>query len=791
MRIDPNGNVGIGLTDPDAKLEIKGTGGGTGLTFKTTDSSSNNIFWVMDGGKAGLHYYPFVINQDNSDSDCPAATFFYVHHATAPFTIKNDGKVGIGTTNPSEPLHVRSTSGAAAIFERSDAASVGIRILGSGMTTSTCPKIHAEAGPDLAFTVNNAERMRILDTGSVGIGTAAPSAALDVVVSSTVWAAEINQTNASNGDGLFVNTGSTASADYVASFRADNTNLFDVKANGNVGINKAAPAYKLHVVGDITLDSANSTTDTTLRWEAGSATKWRIKNDTQIAGGTDHTLTFTSAGTANVSINQTGNVGIGTTAPANKFHINDGTNINLGIAAASTAIKFNALNDAISANIPMEFGASVFGFVGGSVGIGTNAPSSILHLYHATSPKLLIEDTTNNVKFMAYAQNSNVHIGTNSAHDLYIDVNTSTNAIHISQSNGTVDIASSKMLIGGSAGTDGYVLTTDGAGGIAWEASPGAGSISGSGTANKVAKFTGGSAIGNSQITDNGTSVGINQGSPQAANKLEVIGRTRISGDLIVGSAGLGQGTPAREIWIKGSGTQGMRIEDSVSSNYVYDITCDFTNGFRITDVTSTKDPFTIAKTTGNVGIGTTAPTQLLDTNGTAYFRDDIYFGNTVLNPASGFSNQTGMGWDKSTGQLQIAANGTAALEIGRHTSTGTVFSVRYASTQKASIDTSGNMSLSGTLTEASSLAIKENIEDFTPRLDIINKIRPVKYNKKKESKKEIGLIAEELAELFPELVEKDEKGNPSGVNYSRAVTVLLGGFKELYKEVQELKKRI
>jgi hypothetical protein len=100
-------------------------------------------------------------------------------------------------------------------------------------------------------------------------------------------------------------------------------------------------------------------------------------------------------------------------------------------------------------------------------------------------------------------------------------------------------------------------------------------------------------------------------------------------------------------------------------------------------------------------------------------------------------------------------------------------------------------MSLAGTLTESSSLAIKENIEDFTPSLDIINKIRPVKYNKKKESKKEIGLIAEELAELFPELVEKDEQGNPSGVNYSRAVTVLLGGFKELYKEIEKLKEKI
>ena len=106
MRIKSDGNVGIGVTDPDAKLEIKGTAGSTGLTFKTTDSSSNNTFWIQDGGKAGLHYHPFVINQDNSDTDCPASTFFYVHHASAPFIIKNDGKVGIGTTDPGVKLNV-------------------------------------------------------------------------------------------------------------------------------------------------------------------------------------------------------------------------------------------------------------------------------------------------------------------------------------------------------------------------------------------------------------------------------------------------------------------------------------------------------------------------------------------------------------------------------------------------------------------------------------------------------------------------------------------------------------
>jgi hypothetical protein len=106
-------------------------------------------------------------------------------------------------------------------------------------------------------------------------------------------------------------------------------------------------------------------------------------------------------------------------------------------------------------------------------------------------------------------------------------------------------------------------------------------------------------------------------------------------------------------------------------------------------------------------------------------------------------------------------------------------------------LNVQGDVYISGTLTEASSLAIKENIETYSPSLEKINKIRPVRYNKKKSKKKEVGLVADELAEMFPELVERDEKGNPAGVNYSRAVAVLLHGFKELYKEVKELKEKI
>ena len=104
----------------------------------------------------------------------------------------------------------------------------------------------------------------------------------------------------------------------------------------------------------------------------------------------------------------------------------------------------------------------------------------------------------------------------------------------------------------------------------------------------------------------------------------------------------------------------------------------------------------------------------------------------------------------------------------------------------------SSTLEVNGTITESSSIAIKENIFDFNTTLDKINRVRPVRFNKKKsKNKKEIGFIAEELAEIFPELVENDENGNPTSVNYTRAVTVLFDGFKQMYKELKEIKEKI
>ena len=665
MRIVSTGNVGIGTTTPDSKLEIVGGGWNSSLKIKSSGSETGIQFEDSGGTTDG---YIYAIN----------------------------GNVGF---------------------------------LDSGGSWT----IQCKNDDYIRFAVtSNTEHMRITSAGNVGIGTDNPTGNLQIGNNYTI--------NASYGnDDIYIaSTGSHASYDPYVTNTDDFGALITISDNGATGPTK--PGLVLY--NDDTTAGGFSPMLLFAKREAGSspykAATAAIYTRSPLGTGDgdswiDGELIFATAGAATngirqrMVINKEGNVGIGVTNPAGRLQVNQVASDQSGAAALKVV----------------------------GTAYGTN---KAIHSYMNTSSA---------TKSLLYVENSSGAV---------LDIT----------GDGVVNIASSKMKIGGSAGTDGYVLTTDGAGGIAWEASPGAGSISGSGSTNKVAKFTGGSAIGNSQITDDGTSVGINV-SPNAANLLEVNGQARATTGMF-GNSSVAN-VAAKPIHIKYGGTAALRLEDSTSSNYVYDISCDFTNGFRITDVTSTKDPFTIAKTTGNVGIGITNPSRLFHVNGGSDY-------NARFTSAS---TRSGIVIDKPgtttiMGSVLVLADETYKLGTASYyhvvmTQAGVTSLLYQGSTKIAT--TSAGVTVTGTLTETSSIAIKENVETYTPSLDIINKIRPVKYNRKENKKKEIGLIAEELAELFPELVEKDEKGNPSSVNYSRAVTVLLGGFKELYKEVQELKKRI
>jgi hypothetical protein len=295
---------------------------------------------------------------------------------------------------------------------------------------------------------------------------------------------------------------------------------------------------------------------------------------------------------------------------------------------------------------------------------------------------------------------------------------------------------------------------------------------------------------------DGSQNVGIGV-TPNTANKLEVNGQIRgttgMFGDSSAGNVA------AKPVHIKVGGAAMLRLEDSTSSNLVYDISSDWGIGFVIRDETAGTNRLIIDQSTGDAtfsndvivtgdltvnGDTTTVNTTNLLVEDPLIVLAKNQSGTPTLDAGivveRGDSNNAAMYWDESDDQFRFITTTETGSTAGN-----------IAITDNADIKAK-NATFTGTLTESSSITLKENIFNFTSPLEKISKVRPVKYNKKtNKDKKEIGLIAEELAEIFPELVENDKDGNPVSVNYTRAVTVLFDGFKQMYKELKEIKEKI
>jgi len=100
------------------------------------------------------------------------------------------------------------------------------------------------------------------------------------------------------------------------------------------------------------------------------------------------------------------------------------------------------------------------------------------------------------------------------------------------------------------------------------------------------------------------------------------------------------------------------------------------------------------------------------------------------------------------------------------------------------------DVEIQGQLLETSSIRVKENIVDLEPVGDKVSKLRPVRYNKIGTDVQEIGLIAEEVAELFPEVVHYNEEGEAESLNYTRLSVLLLQTVKELSDRIQKLENK-
>ena len=94
--------------------------------------------------------------------------------------------------------------------------------------------------------------------------------------------------------------------------------------------------------------------------------------------------------------------------------------------------------------------------------------------------------------------------------------------------------------------------------------------------------------------------------------------------------------------------------------------------------------------------------------------------------------------------------------------------------------------------TISSARRYKTNIVSFNKSLDIVNKIEPKQFDLiNGKLKNEIGLIAEELNEVLPNLVHKNQDGIVEGIDYGRLTPVLLGAIKEQQAILNDLQNRL
>jgi hypothetical protein len=164
---------------------------------------------------------------------------------------------------------------------------------------------------------------------------------------------------------------------------------------------------------------------------------------------------------------------------------------------------------------------------------------------------------------------------------------------------------------------------------------------------------------------------------------------------------------------------------------------------------------------------------------------------------AMGLSN-IAKGFGSSAAGFSNIAKSAYSLVIGKYNDTTAVSSLfevgnglsETTRSNAMNVYSNGYVWIQGALTQNSDARLKKNITPLSNPLGSIQQLNGYTYNWKDESRdsaQQIGLIAQELQKVYPQLVRANSKGELS-VNYIGLIPVLLESIKELKKEIDELK---
>ncbi len=714
------GYVGIGTVSPNYQLTVSSASGGK----------------ILVGGALGS---AIGFNDMGTNISIPAAnTLTFATSGTEKVRIDNNGNVGIGTSSPTNPLSLGGADDAILTISADTADGTDnnlIRLAGGGTggvtrgayidlngneRTGGVGNLDILAGAPLGnitFNTNNANVMRITAGGNVGVGTTTPVTNLQVAGQNlSVGGAGITSPQiimyydftVDKSNNLIITAGNPTKSISVGNYGHLNLTsgggkgMVIMDTTGYVGIGTGGPEQKLHIAGNVKLGNNNSGNYISYVTDSNRQIIVTNRSDGTQGGmlssngwgdfvfnkavGVGYDLSGAGQGAGNLLVS--GNVGIGTTSPADKLEV-DGTNsrflVNTQFGGGIMLNDTRAVDRdwAIQVSETQYQGTGVagtFNFInvgngsvmtltaGGNVGIGTTSPGTKLHTYVDGADNILKVETATSGSAKLWLQNTG-------AGNFYLISNrttTSTQFVNPFANNFEWWANGAEIMRLTSGGNVGIGTTSPVA------------QLNVKGVGQTTAAITDAGAVGGTLfLNDAGGNVGnggailfgglaanvkwfaaikglIQDGAGNTAGDLAFSTRLATADIALTermritqaGNVGIGTASPTYKLEVAGGGTAGLLVASSQTP--VVNITAQGvgyggrplsvysgrnTVGGLLINAGDAYNPNVLWVYDNGVGINTTTPTKMLSVNGGASFGTYGYTQLGYENQSSGFAN--------------------------------------------------------------------------------------------------------------------------------------------------------